>query len=170
MYQQLGGSALLLLLVTSAISHLSGPNRAMPVVSGSGGQSAASAEKSAVEADQRTCFVYEALRLYLGSAEGSAPPAANQKQEEASSAQPLICSAANFSAVFPAGLSKINTADSQVLIATVPDPLQTSEALQFDRDISALQEAASTAGYDFQRISTPWQTSDLSAAKDLKEA
>ena len=171
MYRQLGGSALLLLLVTSAISHVGGTGRgAVAVRSGSSGQSTGSAQMSAVDADQRTCYVFEALRLYSGYADSSPQPATGGVEGNSSPGQPLVCTPSNFASIFPSGIQQINAKDSQVLIATVPDPLQSSEALQFDRDIAALQEAASTAGYDFQRITTPWRTSDLSAPKDLKDA
>lgn len=168
MYRQLGGPALLLLLFTSAISHIAGPGRGtMAVRGGPGGATTGPVDASAVDADRHTCYVFEALRQYLGVA----PPAAPQSSDEgASSGHPPNCSEANFAAIFPSGMAQINAKDSQVLIATVPDPLQSSEALQFDRDIAALQEAASTAGYDFQRIATPWQVSDLSEPKDLKDA
>src|SRR5215471_1458304 len=169
MYRQLGGSALLLLLLTSALSHVAGPSRGTSALSSESGRSAGTAETSAIEADQHTCYVFEALRLYAGMAESSAAPIAGQARENTPSGKPLICSPSNFTAVFPSGIPQINAKDSQVLIATVPDPLQSSEALQFDRDIAALQEAASTAGYDFQRIATPWQSSDLASPKDLKE-
>jgi len=169
MYRQLGGSALLLLLLTSALSHVAGPSRGTSALSSESGRSAGTPETSAVETDQHTCYVFEALRLYAGMAESSAAPIAEQARENTPSGKPLICSPSNFIAVFPSGIPQINAKDSQVLIATVPDPLQSSEALQFDRDIAALQEAASTAGYDFQRIATPWQSSDLASPKDLKE-
>ncbi len=171
MYRQFGGSALLLLLVTSAISHVAGPGRgAVSIRSGSSVQSTAPAPSFAVEAGQHTCYVFEALRLYSGLAEPSSQPDAGKVQEEPSTTNPRICTPSNFAAIFPSGLPEISAQKSEVLIATVPDPLQSSEALQFDRDIAALQEAASTAGYDFQRIATPWQTSDLSEPKDLKDA
>src|SRR5579862_3355828 len=170
MYRQLGGSALLLLLVTSAISHIAGPSReAIAVRSEQGAAGPSSAEISATQKDQRTCYIFEALRLYSGDVESSAQ-ASNHSDGNPSSMHPLTCSSANFSAIFPSGIQQVDAKDSQVLIATVPDPLQSSEALQFDRDIAALQEAASTAGYDFQRIATPWQVSDLSEPKDLKDA
>ena len=171
MYRQLGGSALLLLLITSAISHVAGPRRgAIAAGNGSAAQSASFPQTSAIEADQHTCYVFEALRLYSGRIDSPAESNVNKVQEEPSSINPLVCTSSNFAAIFPSGIPEIDPKDNQVLIATVPDPLQSSEALQFDRDLAALQEAASTAGYDFQRISTPWQTSDLSEPKDLKDA
>jgi hypothetical protein len=101
--------------------------------------------------------------LYAGVAESSGP-------DSSTSESALVCNSANFDSIFPSGIRGVSASDSQVLVATVPDPLQSSEGLQFDRDLAALLEAASTAGYDFQRIATPWQTSDLSNAKDLKDA
>jgi hypothetical protein len=172
MYRQVGGSALLLLLITSAISHVAQPSRGTAAIYGgasSGGHAPDSGERSAVQENQHTCYVFEALRLYSGVAP-VASGAAEKAQENASPNQELNCSPANFDAIFPSDIPQISAKDSQVLIATVPDPLQSSEALQFDRDIAALQEAASTAGYDFQRISTPWQISDLASSKDLKDA
>jgi len=168
MYRQFGGSALLLLLITSAISHVAGPSRsAVAVRGGSGGQSSSAVETSAVQADQHKCYIFEALRRYAGVLESSGN---GNGSEEPASASPLICSSSKFASIFPSGIPQVSAKDSQVLIATVPDPLQSSEALQFDRDIAALQEAASTAGYDFQRMTTPWQVSDLTEPKDLKDA
>ena len=169
MYRQLGGSAVLLLLVTSALSHVAGPNRASVAPhSESGSEDVSSAEASGATADQHTCHVFTALGLYSGLVRR--PSHASQIQINLSSDETLACSESNFAASFPTGIEQISAKDSQVLIATVPDPLQSSEALQFDRDIAALQEAASTAGYDFQRISTPWQVSDLTEPKDFKSA
>ena len=166
MYRQFGGSALLLLLITSAISHVAGPSRgAVAVRGGSGGQSSSAVEATAVQADQHKCYIFEALRRYAGVLESS-----GNSSEEPASTSPLICSPSKFASIFPSGIPQVNAKDSQVLIATVPDPLQSTEALQFDRDIAALQEAASTAGYDFQRMTTPWQVSDLVEPKDLKDA
>jgi len=170
MYRQFGGSALLLLLVTSAISHVAGPGRGAVAAGGGTTSQTAASVKSSAETDQHTCYVFEALRLYLGLAEPSSQPGTSEVSGEASSAGARNCTSSDFSAIFPSGLLNVSAQGSQVLIATVPDPLQSSEALQFDRDIAALQEAASTAGYDFQRIRTPWQTSDLSEPKDIKGA
>ena len=59
--------------------------------------------------------------------------------------------------------------DGKILIATVPDPLETSDALEFDRAIAALQEAGTTAGYYFELMVTPWAISDLEEPKSVKE-
>ena len=59
--------------------------------------------------------------------------------------------------------------DGRILIATVPDPLETSDALEFDRAIAALQEAGATAGYYFELMVTPWAISDLDEPKGIKE-
>jgi len=56
----------------------------------------------------------------------------------------------------------------RVLIATVPDPLQSANLLEFDRNLAALQEAVSTAGYDFESMYTPWNLADLEEPKDPK--
>ncbi len=168
MYRQFSGSALLLLLITSAISHVAGPNHGTVAVrAGSGGQSSSAVEASAVQADEHKCYIFEALRRYVGVLERSGN---DNGSEEPASASPLVCSPSKFASIFPSGIPQADLNDSQVLIATVPDPLQSTEALQFDRDIAALQEAASTAGYDFQRMTTPWQVSDLAEPKDLKDA
>ncbi len=171
MYRQFGSSALLLLLVTSAISHVVGPSRAgFAIRNQSAGQTTAPAASSAVDADLHKCYVFEGLRRFFGAAEAQASADATNRQSEASSPSIANCTQANFAAIFPSGMPSINGENSQVLIATVPDPLQSSEALQFDRNIAALQEAASTAGYDFQWMTAPWYTSDLSDPKDLKES
>ena len=167
MYRQFGSSAILLLLVTSAISHVAGPSKgssaAVAVRSESSEKASQSPALSAVDADQRRCYVFEALRHYFGSSEPPSQPIDGGQSS-------LTCTEANFVASFPSGTPAINKQNSQVVIATVPDPLQSSEALQFDRDIAALQEAASTAGYDFAWMTTPWRTSDLTEPKDLADA
>ncbi len=173
MYRQFGGSALLLLILTSAISHVAGPGPGRGAAaphSESSSQGAGSPETSAVAEDERTCYAFEALRLYFGVRQPASQPTASPAEKGSHENQPLACTPSDLAALFPSGLPQISVKDSQVLIATVPDPLQSSEALHFDRDIAALQEAASTAGYDFQRIATPWQASDLAASKDLKDA
>ena len=169
MYRQFGGSAVLLLLLTSALSHVAGPSHGtIAPHSEPRSETASSAEASGATADQHTCYVFEALRLYSGRVRRPSP--ASQTENNPSPDETPACSASNFAASFPTGIQQVSAKDSQVLIATVPDPLQSSEALQFDRDIAALQEAASTAGYDFQRISTPWQVAALTEPKDLKDA
>ncbi|HEX3435351.1 MAG TPA: hypothetical protein VHT24_01180 [Pseudacidobacterium sp.] len=173
MYRQVGGSALLLLLISSAISNIAGPgksNRSAIENRSTANHSAEStSEIPAVEADWRKCYIFEALRRYMGVTES-----ATQSEEAGAGTAPstgnLHCTPSTFTAIFPSGLSEIDRAHSQILMATVPDPLESSEALQFDRDIAALQEAASTAGYDFVWLTTPWRVSDLSDPKDLKES
>ena len=59
--------------------------------------------------------------------------------------------------------------EGKILIATVPDPLETSDALEFDRAIAALQEAGSTAEYYFELMVTPWVISDLEEPKSVNE-
>lgn len=168
MYRQFGSSALFLLLLTSALSHVTGPGRGLAVHGASGGATAAPAPASAVEADEHTCYVFDALRRFYGATESGAQATAPQTGDPLPGVS--NCTEANFAAIFGSGLPEIDARRSQILIATVPDPLQTSEALQFDRNIAALQEAASTAGYDFQWMTTPWAASDLSNSKDLKDA
>ncbi|WP_158749137.1 hypothetical protein [Acidobacterium sp. S8] len=159
MYRQFGNSALLLLLITSALSHVAGPGRWGAVKDMAPGVASTASPPSVIETEERACYVFEALRHFLG---GAPAPAGVSGGSD--------CSEANFNAIFPSGIEGIDAANSQVLMATVPDPLQSSEALQFDRDIAALQEAASTAGYDFQWMNAPWYASDLAAAKDFKDA
>ncbi|HVW76621.1 MAG TPA: hypothetical protein VHB45_03340 [Alloacidobacterium sp.] len=167
MYRQFGSSALFLLLLTSALSHVTGPSRSLAARGAASGAATAAAPASAVEADEHTCYVFDALRRFYGTTESGTQAAVPPTETPL----PGIsnCTAANFAALFPAGLPEIDAERSQILIATVPDPLQTSEALQFDRNIAALQEAASTAGYDFQWMTTPWAASDLANSKDLKD-
>jgi hypothetical protein len=171
MYRQVGNSALLLLLITSAISHIAGPARnsaaSLAMHASSSSASASAVPVSAVDADKQKCQIFEVLRLYTGYAESHAVPDTTENNGGAPSA-PANCTTAGFAGIFPSGIPRLDAKRSQILLATLPDPLESSEALQFDRDIAALQEAASTAGYDFIRIALPWRLSDLGDPKDLK--
>src|SRR5262249_3955453 len=44
----------------------------------------------------------------------------------------------------------------QILIATIPDPVDSSLAYLFDRHLGALERAAETAGYILDRFDLPW--------------
>jgi hypothetical protein len=46
-------------------------------------------------------------------------------------------------------------------IATVPDPVRSNLKLDFDREIEAVQNAASSSGYQFERFWFPWHLSAL---------
>lgn len=50
-------------------------------------------------------------------------------------------------------------------IATVPDPVRSNLKLDFDREIEAVQNAAASAGYQFERFWFPWHTSALEPAE-----
>lgn len=170
MYRQVGSSALVLLLVTSAISHIAGPARSsratVTLRPASSVASASATAASAVDADKQECQAFEVLRIFAGYAEPHSPGTTGN--DTATPLAPAICTATNFLNIFPNGVPRLDTKRSQVLLATVPDPLESSEVLQFDRDLAALQEAASTAGYDFVRIALPWKLADLGEPKDLK--
>ena len=113
---------------------------------------------SPVLVDAHTCYPFEVLSRQEGIAR---QPWASLTPEEAHAKNGgLVCS--------PPAPPK-TVFEGQILIATVPNPLETSDSLEFDRAIAALQEAASAAGYDFERIATPWETSDLQEPKQLKE-
>lgn len=57
--------------------------------------------------------------------------------------------------VCPGGLKPVSNTD--LLIATVPDPERTHLALMFDRHIEAILLAAQDAGYFFDRYWLPWR-------------
>jgi hypothetical protein len=50
-------------------------------------------------------------------------------------------------------------ADIRFTVAFVPDPLHTHLSLFYDRTLEAIQEAAQTNGYDFDRAWMPWDFS-----------
>jgi hypothetical protein len=57
-----------------------------------------------------------------------------------------------------------DSSEFQILIATVPDPVNSHLELEFDRVIEALQHAAASAGYDFERYWFPWFTRGMTPA------
>jgi hypothetical protein len=65
--------------------------------------------------------------------------------------------------------------DVHFAIAILPDPLHTRLALQFDRGIEAIQEAAERRGYDFDRAIFPWdratgpQSDDVDKRREAAE-
>lgn len=178
MYRQFGSSALFFLLITTAVSHVtrSAPApRAGDAVSSASGQ-AAKPVGPAVEGDVRKCSIFQVLRRYEGLAERPAEdstadagksPIPGTAASDTPASDTLICSIAPESAAAVPGIDKFH---SQVLLATIPDPLQSSEDLEFDRDIAALQQAASTVGYDFVQMMSPWRVTDLDQPKGLKDA
>lgn len=46
-------------------------------------------------------------------------------------------------------------------IATVPDPVRSNLKLDFDREIEAIQNAASSSGYQFERFWFPWHSTTV---------
>lgn len=62
--------------------------------------------------------------------------------------------------------ARIRPVQLKFLIATVPDPVDTHLSIFFDRAIESLQNAASTAGYDFDRYWIPWRENPYSATPD----
>jgi hypothetical protein len=166
MYRQFGGSALLLLLATSAITYVSGTAGRGSSYHAATKQTNQQAEQTVAGADAHKCYVFQLLRRYNGFIE-QGPQAAQSSTAQNPSADALACAQPSLPEGTPAGM---DTVHSQVILATVPDPLQSSEDLEFDRDIEALLEAASTAGYDFELMVSPWRVTDLDQPKGLKEA
>jgi hypothetical protein len=61
---------------------------------------------------------------------------------------------ANLGSCIPAGLR--GPMELKYFIATVPDPLGSHLALQFDRSVVAIEKAAANTGYTFERYWFPW--------------
>ena len=62
--------------------------------------------------------------------------------------------------------TKTEDAGMVFLIATVPDPLGTHLSIYFDRAIESIQNAASTAGYSFDRYWVPWRDAPVTPSAD----
>ncbi len=58
----------------------------------------------------------------------------------------------------PAVMKKINRAELTVLIATLPDPLDTGSKFEFDMGLEAVQKAIESEGYILDRFENPWST------------
>jgi hypothetical protein len=198
LYRQVGGSAFIFVLLSALISNAGsvghGAEKAKLHAGSEVSESSASGQPvDALEADTHRCSAAEVLRRHLGRAEkmegsrsgsesgivctkiafdglGATSGKENKPDTEALTAPDL-----NEDSAEGPDLTCSSEADKahkgqrcRVLIATVPDPLQTANVLEFDRDIAALQEAVSTAGYDFESMYTPWNLADLEEPKDPK--
>lgn len=162
MYRQFGSSALLFLVFSAFVSNLGpGAARLFDKDKSSKEEPAAKPEEAkpadAIDADVHRCAVAEILRRHYGESEDT-------PLEKPDGAIPeFVCGDAAFQTI-----AFKDDGRGRVMIATVPDPLQTANVLEFDRDIEALQEAASTSGYDFESIFTEWDLSSLEEPKDAK--
>ena len=58
----------------------------------------------------------------------------------------------------PAVMKKISRAELSVLIATLPDPLDTGSKFEFDMGLEAVQKAIESEGYILDRFENPWST------------
>jgi hypothetical protein len=166
MYRQFGGSAFLLLVLSAFVSNVGGAGHLIDrYKTAKDGEAKPSDEKpaDAIDADAKKCAVVEILRRHYGQAEDEPEQAADNTVSD------LVCQRSAFDSL-PPKLPDFHPEErGMVLIATVPDPLQTANALEFDRDIEALQEAATTSGYDFESIFTEWDLSSLEEPKDSKD-
>ena len=167
-----------------------------PAVSASASKSG-SDEASSPEQDGGRCYPFEAVLRHLGkespgrrhptqlTCDAAALPREPQPGPKAAmaAASSAIATAAvtgdatatvyikvpGAALAKPAGTPKqLRVFNGKILIATVPDPLETSDALEFDRAISALQEAGTAAGYHFELMVTPWLLSDLEEPTSVK--
>jgi hypothetical protein len=128
-------------------------------------------DKTSSEPDQSKCYPFEVVLRYTGTVSVQKP---GQKHPPG-----LACGEDGFISTFgkkPTKVAEDRPTNAppiesmlQILIATVPDPLETSDALEFDRTIAALQEAGTTAGYHFDLMLTPWLISDLEEPKGIKQ-
>ncbi|ADV82189.1 hypothetical protein [Terriglobus saanensis] len=193
MYRQVGGSAIFFVLLSALISNVGGVGHGvekskLPVGSEQSASSTSAIPVDALEADTHRCSAAEVLRRHLGRAEkmvtvapekdngivcsdfafqdlGAVKADANEHQN----AIPQNLKTTGLDLTCSPNADKENKGHRcRVLIATLPDPLQSANLLEFDRDLEALQEAVSTAGYDFESMYTPWNLADLEEPKDPK--
>src|SRR5215831_7252525 len=61
---------------------------------------------------------------------------------------------------------KVDGRGVRFLLATLPDPVDTHLAIDFDRGIESVQNAASTAGYSFDRYWIPWRENTYAPTAD----
>jgi hypothetical protein len=202
MYKTASGSALIAIILSSALFHgshawLGGNARALEVASE--GMVAGAEDFSASEKDTGKCYPFEAVLRHLGRVEtqtvgqghpvagglvctletlkrtfASVPSTSNSTSSGTATATVTGAASATVSVKIPGLAAETSNSapvvfDGKILIATVPDPLETSDALEFDRAIAALQEAGTTAGYYFELMVTPWVISDLEEPKSVKE-
>ena len=58
----------------------------------------------------------------------------------------------------PSVMNGINRVELNVLIATLPDPLDTGSKFEFDMGLEAIQKAIESEGYILDRFDNPWST------------
>jgi hypothetical protein len=164
MHKQFGGPAFLLVILSAFVSNIGGVHFTSKDKAATGTTSSKTPDAQppeAIEEDTHKCAVAEILRRHYGQSEQR-----SDKEAENRTDPDHICEKSAFDTIpFDAEPGKQK---GLVLIATVPDPLQSANALEFDRDIEALQEAASTSHYDFESMVTEWDISDLEEPKDAK--
>jgi hypothetical protein len=168
MYKQFGGSAFAFVLISALVSNLGsashtfGSGKSNPPEPASNKSGADTA--TAIEADTHKCAAVEILRRHFGVAE-------QQPTElHLGSSTDTVCGDDSSFSEIPFAAPNGKNPFGTVFIATVPNPLQTANSLEFDRDIEALQEAASTCGYDFESVVTEWSVSNLAEPKGASEA
>jgi len=69
---------------------------------------------------------------------------------------PLYHSKANLASCLPTETSLPHKLTLRYIIATIPDPLGSHLALQFDRNIDAIERSAEAHGFRFERYWFPW--------------
>ena len=168
MYRQFGSSALLFLVFSAFVSNVGGGAahflyNGKPTKDDTAAKAAETKPAEGIVIDTHRCAVAEILRRHYGKSEDSDDPQPGDRLPD------FVCNSPA-SQLILSGPGGSNPGDrGTVLIATVPDPLQSANVLEFDRDIEALQEAAVTGGYDFESIFTEWDISSLAEPKDVKE-
>jgi hypothetical protein len=190
MYKTAGGSAIIAFVLSSLLSHgghgyLGGQEPPTPPTDNKNAK-----DHYSPEADAQKCYAFEALLRHSGletspSAGGGHPVGfacddkafvqllAKADPTQTTKTTALVTKKGAKSpstpprVELPSDLPQIF--DGKILIATVPDPLETSDALEFDRVVAALQEAGATAGYHFELMVTPWLISDLEEPQSVQE-
>jgi len=168
MYKQFGGSALLFVFLSAFVSNYGGALHSSSDGSSKAGSAvtkqASSKDENAFEMNASNCAAAEIFSRHYGL-----PKQQGLRQGDLTNQSGLAC---DESAFIKIPFEKVNKGSSlgRVIIATVPDPLQTSDALEFDRNVEAYQEAVSACGYDFEFIITDWDVSNLEEPKDTDAA
>jgi hypothetical protein len=171
MYKTAGGSALIAILLSSLLSH--GGHAWMgdpppPAGAPDGTSNETAKDRYSPDKDAEKCYAFEALLRHHGL---EMPPstAGGHPNGLACDANGLLRAFAQWAPTVDSASALPPIFDGKILIATVPDPLETSDALEFDRVVAALQEAGATAGYHFELMVTPWFISDLEEPKSVQE-
>jgi hypothetical protein len=84
---------------------------------------------------------------------------------------PLYHYKSDLGSCLPAEITSSNKVPLQYLIATVPDPIGSHLALQFDRNVVAIERSAAANSFGFERSWFPWsEIAKAAGSKDASEA